>query len=118
MRILFLGDIVGRTGRDGVLSRLSDLRARLALDLVVVNAENASHGFGLSPAIATSLLESGVDVLTLGNHAWDRRDLIGHIDGEPRIIRPLNYPPATPGQGSVVVALADGRKALVGNVMG
>ncbi|MDE7547531.1 TIGR00282 family metallophosphoesterase [Acetobacter fabarum] len=118
MRILFLGDIVGRTGRDGVLSRLSSLRAQLGLDLVVVNAENASHGFGLSPAIATTLLQSGVDVITLGNHAWDRRDLIGHIDGEPRIIRPLNYPPATPGQGSVVVALTDGRKALVVNVMG
>ena len=118
MRLLFLGDIVGRSGRDAVLSRLADLRTRLALDLVVVNAENASHGFGLSPAIATSLLQNGVDVLTLGNHAWDRRDLIGHIDSEPRIIRPLNYPPGTPGQGSVVAELADGRKALVVNVMG
>lgn len=94
-----MGDIVGRTGRDGVLSRLSSLRTQLGLDLVVVNAENASHGFGLSPAIATTLLQSGVDVITLGNHAWDRRDLIGHIDGEPRIIRPLNYPPATRGKG-------------------
>ncbi|MFT8369125.1 MAG: TIGR00282 family metallophosphoesterase [Acetobacter papayae] len=118
MRLLFLGDIVGRSGRDAVLSRLADLRTRLGLDLVVVNAENASHGFGLSPAIATSLLQNGVDVLTLGNHAWDRRDLIGHIDSEPRIIRPLNYPPGTPGQGSVVAELADGRKALVVNVMG
>lgn len=118
MRLLFLGDIVGRTGREAVLSRLPDLRSRLALDLVVVNAENASHGFGLSPAIATSLLQNGVDVLTLGNHAWDRRDLIGHIDSEPRIIRPLNYPPGTPGQGSVVAELTDGRKALVVNVMG
>lgn len=71
MRLLFLGDIVGRSGRDAVLSRLADLRTRLGLDLVVVNAENASHGFGLSPAIATSLLQNGVDVLTLGNHAWD-----------------------------------------------
>lgn len=92
MRLLFLGDIVGRTGREAVLSRLPALREKLALDLVVVNAENASHGFGLSPAIATSLLQGGVDVLTLGNHAWDRRDLIGHITSEPRIVRPLNYP--------------------------
>ncbi|MBO1324912.1 YmdB family metallophosphoesterase [Acetobacter sp. TBRC 12305] len=118
MKILFLGDIVGRTGREAVLSRLPGLRQTLALDLVVVNAENASHGFGLSPAIGTSLFEAGVDVITLGNHAWDRRDLIGHIDAEPRIVRPLNYPPGTPGQGSVVVDLADGRRALVVNVMG
>ena len=118
MRLLFLGDIVGRSGREAVISRVPDLRRTLALDLVVVNAENASHGFGLSPAIGTSLLECGVDVITLGNHAWDRRDLIGHIDTQPRIIRPINYPPGTPGQGSVVVELADGRKALVVNAMG
>ncbi|GBQ66448.1 hypothetical protein AA103196_1399 [Ameyamaea chiangmaiensis NBRC 103196] len=118
MRILFLGDVVGRVGREAVISRLPDLRRTLALDLVVVNAENASHGFGLSPQIATELFEAGADVLTLGNHAWDRKDLIGHIDATPRIIRPLNFPPGTPGNGSVVVSLVDGRKALVVNVMG
>jgi len=90
----------------------------LRLDLVVVNGENASHGYGLSPGIADDLFHAGVDVITLGNHAWDRRDMIGHIERTPRIIRPLNYPPGTPGQGSHVVSLADGRKALVVNVMG
>lgn len=118
MRILFLGDIVGRCGREAVLSRLPTLRKTLALDLVVVNAENASHGFGLSPAIATDLFEGGVDVITLGNHSWDRRDLIGHIASAPRIIRPINFPPGTPGNGSVQVDLPDGRKALVVNAMG
>lgn len=118
MRILFLGDIVGRCGRDAVLERLPGLRETLSLDLVIVNAENASHGFGLSPDIATNLFKGGVDVITLGNHSWDRRDLIPHIDTAPRIIRPLNFPPGTPGNGSVQVELADGRKALVINVMG
>jgi len=118
VRILFLGDIVGRCGRDAVLERLPGLRETLTLDLVIVNAENASHGFGLSPDIATNLFKGGVDVITLGNHSWDRRDLIPHIDTAPRIIRPLNFPPGTPGNGSVQVELADGRKALVINVMG
>lgn len=118
MRILFLGDIVGRSGREGVLSRLPTLRQKLALDLVIVNAENASHGFGLSPGIATDLFNGGVDVITLGNHSWDRRDLIPHIDAAPRIIRPLNFPPGTPGNGSVQIELTDGRKALVVNAMG
>ncbi|MFT8718693.1 TIGR00282 family metallophosphoesterase [Acetobacter sp.] len=118
MRILFLGDIVGRSGRDGVTARVPELRRTLSLDLVIVNAENASHGFGLSPGIARDLMECGVDVITLGNHAWDRRDLIGEIEGMPNIVRPLNFPPGTPGHGSTIVTLADGRKALVANVMG
>ncbi|MCQ8279050.1 YmdB family metallophosphoesterase [Acetobacteraceae bacterium KSS8] len=118
MRILFLGDIVGRSGRDAVEARLPELRSQLSLDLVIANAENASHGFGLAPAMADALFAAGCDVLTLGNHAWDRRELIGHIAQAPRIIRPLNFPPGTPGNGSVVVALADGRKILVINAMG
>ena len=118
MRILFLGDIVGRSGRDAVEQRLPELRRRLGVELAVVNAENASHGFGLAPAMADTLFAAGCDVLTLGNHAWDRKELIGHIGGAPRILRPLNFPPGTPGAGSVVVSLADGRKALVVNAMG
>ena len=118
MRILFLGDVVGRSGRDAVEALLPELRRRLGVDLAVVNAENASHGFGLSPAMATSLFAAGCDVLTLGNHSWDRKELIGHIGTEPRILRPLNFPPGTPGAGSVVVGLGDGRKALVVNAMG
>ncbi|MEJ0045715.1 MAG: TIGR00282 family metallophosphoesterase [Rhodospirillales bacterium] len=118
MRILFLGDIVGRTGRDAVAAALPGLRQSLSLDLVIVNAENASHGFGLAPAMADVLFAAGADVLTLGNHAWDRKELLGYIETQPRLIRPLNYPQGTPGHGAVVVDLAGGRRALVLQVMG
>jgi len=118
MRILFLGDIVGRTGRDAVIARLPDLRRSLRIDLAIVNAENASHGFGLGADIARNLFDAGADVLTLGNHAWDRKDIIPFIAQTPRLIRPLNYPPGTPGQGAVMVPLPDGRKALVIQAMG
>ncbi|GAB6855836.1 TIGR00282 family metallophosphoesterase [Asaia astilbis] len=118
MRLLFLGDIVGRSGREAVMARLPEWRESLKLDVVVVNGENASHGFGLSSAIATDLFRSGVDVITLGNHAWDKKELLREIDAEPRIIRPLNFPPGTPGQGAYVIVLPNGRKVLVINVMG
>jgi metallophosphoesterase (TIGR00282 family) len=113
MRILFLGDIVGRAGRDAVATALPALRQRLNLDVVVVNAENASHGFGLAPAMADALFAAGADVLTLGNHAWDRKELLGYIETQPRLIRPLNFPPGTPGQGFAIVELANGRRVLV-----
>jgi metallophosphoesterase (TIGR00282 family) len=118
MRILFIGDVVGRTGRTAVAAALPGLRDRLRADLVVVNAENASHGFGLGPDMAEALFAAGADVLTLGNHAWDRKEVIPYIADHPRLLRPLNFPPGTPGAGSVVVALADGRKVLVLQAMG
>ena len=118
MRILFLGDVVGRTGRDTVAAMLPGLRKDLRIDLAVVNAENASHGFGLAPDMAKALFAAGADVLTLGNHAWDRKEIIPYISETPRLIRPLNYPPETPGSGSILVALPDGRKALVLQAMG
>ena len=118
MNILFLGDIVGRSGRDAAAAAVPDLRAEFALDLVIVNAENASHGFGLAPDMADALFAAGVDVLTLGNHAWDRREIIPYIEQTPRLIRPLNFPPGTPGAGSVVVEVPGGRRALVLNAMG
>ncbi len=118
MRILFLGDVVGRTGREAVGATLPLLRARLAIDLAVVNAENASHGFGLAPDMAAALFAAGADVITLGNHSWDRREIIPFIAETPRLIRPLNYPPGTPGGGSVVVEVPGGRRALVLNAMG
>jgi metallophosphoesterase (TIGR00282 family) len=113
MRILFLGDIVGRAGRDAVAAALPGLRTSLRLDLAIVNVENASHGFGCAPDMARALFDAGADVLTLGNHAWDRKELLGYIETEHRLIRPLNFPPGTPGQGSVLVTLPDGRRALV-----
>jgi metallophosphoesterase (TIGR00282 family) len=118
LRILFLGDLVGRSGREAAGAAIPVLRQRLKLDFVVVNAENASHGFGLSPDMARALFAAGADVLTLGNHAWDRKEIIPYIEEERRLIRPLNYPPGTPGQGSVVAELPDGRKVLVAQVMG
>ena len=118
MRILFLGDIVGRTGRDAVGAALPGLRETLRADLVIVNAENASHGFGLAPDMAKTLFAAGTDVITLGNHAWDRKEIIPYIADTPRLIRPLNYPPGTPGAGAIVVELRDGHRALVLQAMG
>ncbi len=118
MRILFLGDVVGRSGRDAITALLPGLRRELRADLVVVNGENASHGFGLGPDMAVAMFEAGADAVTLGNHAWDRRELIPYIAGERRVVRPLNFPAGTPGAGSVEVVLADGRRALVLNAMG
>jgi hypothetical protein len=118
LRLLFLGDVVGRSGRDALTSALPGLRERLRLDLVVVNGENASHGFGLAPDMARAFLEAGADVITLGNHAWDRREIIPVLETEPRVIRPTNFPPGTPGRGSHVAVLRGGRRALVVNVMG
>ncbi len=118
MRILFLGDVVGRAGRDALTAALPGLRERLRLDLVVVNGENASHGFGLAPDMARAFLAAGADVITLGNHAWDRKEIIPYIETEPRVIRPANFPPGTPGRGAHVAEVAGGRRALVVNVMG
>src|SRR5690242_13528909 len=118
MRILLLGDVVGRTGREAVAAMLPKLRAALRADVAVINAENASHGFGLGPDMAKALFAAGADVLTLGNHAWDRKEIIPYIADHPRLLRPLNYPPGTPGAGSVVVEIPNGRKALILQAMG
>ena len=118
MRILFLGDAVGRSGREAVATSLPKLREALRVDLAVVNAENASHGFGLAPDMATALFAAGADVITLGNHAWDRKEIIPYIAETPRLLRPLNFPPGTPGAGSIVVEVSGGRRALVLQAMG
>ena len=118
MHILFLGDVVGRAGRDAVVAALPKLRADLRADLVVVNAENASHGFGLGPDMARDLFAGGADAITLGNHAWDRKEIIPYLATHPRLLRPLNFPPGTPGAGAVVVDLANGRRVLVLQAMG
>jgi calcineurin-like phosphoesterase len=90
MRILFLGDVVGRSGRDAVIAHLPALRERLDPDLTVVNGENAAGGFGISVKIAEEFFAAGVDVITLGNHSWDQKELVAAIDQQPRIVRPLN----------------------------
>ncbi len=118
MKLLYLGDVMGRSGRSAVISRLADLRKTLAADFVVVNAENATSGVGLSQAHAESLLAAGVDVITLGDHAFDQRDMLQFIDREPRILRPLNYAKSAPGAGARVYSTVSGRKVLVAQVLG
>lgn len=118
MRVLFLGDVVGRSGRDAVIRQMPELRRELALDFVVVNGENAAGGFGITEKIAAEFVAAGVDCLTTGNHAWDQKELIGQIDRLPHVLRPLNYPEGTPGRGASVLTTRDGRrKVLVVNVM-
>lgn len=118
MNILILGDLLGRAGRDAALGAIPELRRKLKLDFVAVNAENASHGFGLAPEMAVALFAAGADAITLGNHAWDRREIIPYIAQEKRLIRPLNYPAGTPGAGSSTITLRDGRKVLITQAMG
>ncbi|MEM1273552.1 MAG: TIGR00282 family metallophosphoesterase [Pseudomonadota bacterium] len=118
MRILFLGDIMGRAGRSALAERLPALRAAYALDFVIANGENATSGNGISEAHAKAVLSSGVDCITLGDHAFDQRDMIGFIGQEPRIVRPLNYAKSAPGIGACVFTALGGRKVLVAQVLG
>jgi metallophosphoesterase (TIGR00282 family) len=118
MKLLFLGDVVGRTGRAGITQRLPGLRADWGLDFVVVNGENATSGAGLSAAHAKALLEAGADCVTLGDHAFDQKDMLSFIETEPRILRPLNYAKTAPGKGTRVFEAKGGRKVLVAQVLG
>lgn len=118
MRILFLGDVMGRSGRSAVAERLPALRRDWGLDFVVVNGENATSGMGLSPEHAAALFTAGTDCVTLGDHAFDQKAMIGHIDSEPRLIRAINFSKVSPGLGHRVFVLSDGRKVLVAQVMG
>jgi 2',3'-cyclic-nucleotide 2'-phosphodiesterase len=118
MRILFIGDVVGRTGRAMVTENLPKLIAKWALDLVVVNGENAAGGFGITEAIYHDFIDAGADAITLGNHAWDQREALVFIERAPRLIRPVNYPAGTPGRGAALVDTKNGKRALVINAMG
>src|SRR3954453_6492053 len=115
MRIAFFGDVVGRAGRDAVPGPLPGLRRRLALGFVAVNAENAAAGFGITEATAKELFEAGADCLTLGNHSWAQKEALTYIVREPRLIRPLNYPPMAhaPGRGSQLFQVEGGKQILV-----
>jgi metallophosphoesterase (TIGR00282 family) len=118
MRILFIGDVVGRSGRAVVAERLPRLIAQWKLDLVVLNGENAAGGFGITEAIFNEFLEAGVDAVTLGNHAWDQREALVFIERAPKLIRPINYPAGTPGRGAAMIEAKSGARALVINAMG
>ncbi|MBM3505451.1 MAG: YmdB family metallophosphoesterase [Alphaproteobacteria bacterium] len=118
MRTLFLGDIVGRAGRDAVLEFVPRARQALALDFVIVNGENAAGGFGITDDICHQLFAAGVDVITGGNHSWDQSAIIPFIEQEPRLLRPLNHVPGTPGRGCGIFTSRSGQKVLVINALG
>lgn len=118
MRFLFLGDVMGRSGRDAVSERLPGLIADHGFDFVVVNGENASHGKGLIENHYNALRDAGADIVTLGDHAFDQREALSYIEREPNLIRPLNYPPGTPGRGAMLVESRKGHRVLVVNALG
>ncbi|HBS48725.1 MAG TPA: TIGR00282 family metallophosphoesterase [Rhodobacteraceae bacterium] len=118
MRILFLGDVMGRAGRRAITEQLPRLRRDWQLDFVIVNGENATSGMGLNAEHAKALLEAGADCLTLGDHAFDQKDMLQFIEGEPRILRPLNFAKVAPGRGHRLFEAPGGRKVLVAQVLG
>lgn len=118
MRILFVGDIFGAPGRQAVHTHVPRLREELRLDAVIANGENAAHGKGLGRKQAEEIRQSGVDVITLGDHAWDQREMLAHIEQDSRILRPANFPPAAPGKGVTVFETHLGKKIAVMNLIG
>jgi metallophosphoesterase (TIGR00282 family) len=118
IRILFIGDVVGKTGRSFLLSRLDFLKAEFGVDFSIVNVENAASGFGVTAAIADQFLEAGLDVLTSGNHIWYRKEILDYIQTQPRLLRPAYYPDSTPGRGAGVFAAGPDLKIGVLNING
>jgi len=118
MRILFFGDIMGRSGRDGLAKHLPDLKTRLKPDVVIANAENSAAGFGVTDKIAKDLFALGIDCLTTGNHWADQKEILSYIGDEDRILRPKNFPAGTPGKGANLYVTREGLRILVVNVMG
>jgi metallophosphoesterase (TIGR00282 family) len=117
LTILFLGDIVGEPGRSAVIARVPQLKQEHAVDFVVVNGENAAGGRGITPKITIDLLRAGVSVITTGDHIWDQKEIFSFIDTEPRLLRPINYPPGAPGLGSIVLETPKGKVGVI-NVQG
>ena len=117
MKIIFIGDIVGKSGRDAVLKNIFVLKEEYKPDVIIANAENAASGYGLTKKIAVELFSAGIDVITLGNHAWDQREMLSYIEECPKIVRALNYPRGVPGKGDYKLILEDGRSIIVIQVM-
>src|SRR3954463_12699270 len=113
LRILFLGDVVGEPGRKAVIGSLSRLKEEREIDFVIVNGENSANGRGITPKITIDLLRAGASVITTGDHIWDQKEIFSFIDTEPRLLRPVNYPPGAPGHGSIVLETAKGKVAVV-----
>lgn len=118
MRILFLGDVVGRNGREAVTTHVPKLRKSHQLDAVIVNGDNAAAGFGITPDICRNWLENGVDVVTGGDHIWDQKEIMPYISGEKRLLRPHNFPRSSPGTGIGIYMLENGQKLVVLHVLG
>jgi len=118
MRLIFLGDVVGRAGRDAVVRELPVLKERYRPDLVVVNGENAAHGFGITEEIFLGFLAAGADAVTLGNHSFDQREALIFIERYPNLLRPVNWPRGCPGRGSALIDTATGKRVLVMQAMG
>src|SRR5689334_22576673 len=113
LSVLFLGDIVGEPGRTAVIARIPELKQQYALDFVIVNGENAAGGRGITGKITIELLRAGVSVITTGDHIWDQKDVVPFLDLEPRLLRPVNYPPGAPGHGSIVLETAKGKVGVI-----
>jgi metallophosphoesterase (TIGR00282 family) len=113
LTVLFLGDIVGEPGRTAVIARLPELKEKYTLDFVVVNGENAAAGRGITGKITIDLLRAGVSVITTGDHIWDQKDIFAFLDLEPRLLRPLNYPPGAPGNGTIVLETSKGKIGVI-----
>ena len=113
LTVLFLGDVVGEPGRRAVIARLPELKAKYALDFIIVNGENAAGGRGITGKITIDLLRAGVSVVTTGDHIWDQKDIVPFLDLEPRLLRPLNYPIGAPGNGSIVLDTAKGKVGVI-----
>jgi 2',3'-cyclic-nucleotide 2'-phosphodiesterase len=113
LTILFLGDVVGEPGRNAVIAQLPRLKELHAADFIIVNGENAAGGRGITPKITIDLLRAGVSVVTTGDHIWDQKEILSFIDTEPRLLRPVNYPPGAPGNGSIVLETAKGKVGVV-----
>ena len=117
MKIIFIGDVVGKAGREAIANNISIIKNKYNPDAIIVNAENAASGYGLTKKIALELFTLGVDVITLGNHAWDQREMLSYIEAQPKIIRAINYPKGVPGRGDYKLILNDGRTLIVIQVM-
>ena len=118
MKLLYLGDVVGRSGREAVVEKLPELRRDLDLDFVIVNGENAAGGFGITGEICRQLYDAGADIIVTGNHVWDQRETTSYIERDPRLLRPENFPKGTPGRGAAVFEARGGAKVFVIQVMG
>jgi 2',3'-cyclic-nucleotide 2'-phosphodiesterase len=118
VKVLYCGDVVGRSGREAVIDHVPALKKQLSLDFVVVNGENAASGFGITEKICTSFYDVGVDCIVLGNHSFDQKEIMGYMSKDVRLIRPINYPEGTPGRGAATFKTRGGKTILVVQVMG